>query len=212
MKRWLFSFSIPGYFNRRLPSETRVSSWITSQGWTANAPSVAAIIRGWKPSGTMDTIGESIPIRCLVKSQRWKGLIVMNADGKRRAVLAGRAFRLGEVVCDYHGMIVTGAGGQLKHATIVPEDAGSMFFYKDKDNQLMCINATVPCRCHPDMQTPGRLLNHSRKTANVRPRLYSMDIDGQQRDVVLFLAIRDICAGEELRFDSGEQGMGFCGE
>ncbi|KAL7886913.1 hypothetical protein AOLI_G00046340 [Acnodon oligacanthus] len=39
------------HFGRRLPSEDRVRSRIEKQGWTANIPDAALVLRPWKPSG-----------------------------------------------------------------------------------------------------------------------------------------------------------------
>lgn len=76
----------------------------------------------------------------------------------------------------------------------------------------MCTDAHTSCSCHPDRETFGRTINHSRKRANVRPRLYQLDFGGQERDVILFLVIRDIKAGEELLFDYGVKRKSFRGE
>ncbi|XP_041799710.1 uncharacterized protein LOC121611295 isoform X2 [Chelmon rostratus] len=42
------------YFCRRLPTENRVSTWISKQGWKSNLPTSARIIKEWKPSGSVD--------------------------------------------------------------------------------------------------------------------------------------------------------------
>lgn len=55
-------------------------------------------------------------------------------------------------------------------------------------------------------------VNHSRKRHNIRPRLYTMEEEGLQTDVILFIADRDIKVGEELLFNYGVNRNSFRGE
>uniref|UniRef100_A0A3B4V8Z5 Si:ch211-261d9.1 n=1 Tax=Seriola dumerili TaxID=41447 RepID=A0A3B4V8Z5_SERDU len=80
------------YFCRRLPTENRVSSWISKQGWSRNVPKAANIIREWKPSGAVDMAMDSQHIQKLTRSQKWKGLLVTEIEGKGKGVLATRRF------------------------------------------------------------------------------------------------------------------------
>ncbi|XP_057693449.1 uncharacterized protein LOC130916608 [Corythoichthys intestinalis] len=201
-------------FSRRLPSESRIEKWLARQGWVKNTPSPQDILRTWKPSGDVEDIQSSAPIRKLVKSQKWKGLRVEPvARPKQRGVFAARPFQAGEVVCDYHGQVVTRVEGQKIHQEMTEEDTGYMFFFTNKDKQQMCIDAHLEtCPCHPGRQTFGRLINHSRKKFNIRPRVFRMYFDDNERDVLLFLANRDIAEGEELLFNYGGKKKQFCGE
>ena len=47
----------------------------------------------------------------------------------------------------------------------------------------------------------GRLLNHSKKKANIVPRVILID----ELPVVIMVAKRDICVGEELVYDYGDR-------
>ena len=47
----------------------------------------------------------------------------------------------------------------------------------------------------------GRLLNHSKKAANIVPRVILLD----ELPMVILVANRDICAGEELVYDYGDR-------
>lgn len=197
------------YFSRRLPNENRVSSWIKKQGWTSNAPTADSIIRGWKPSGTVDMVMDSEHIKKLTTSQKWKGLQVVDIEGKGKGVVATRRFQTGEVVCDYHGKVVTAKEGQSIHQSTSEEESGYMFFFTDHQGQPMCIDAHAAfCECHPDTQTVGRFINHSKSQANLKPRLYA----GEDKDVILFLASRDIDVNEELLFHYGVGKKSFRGE
>ncbi|XP_034551720.1 uncharacterized protein LOC117821497 isoform X2 [Notolabrus celidotus] len=192
------------YFCRRRPTESRVRAWIAKQGWKSNLPTAANIIREWKPSGYEDMVMDSKQIQKLTSSQKWRGLHVSDIEGKGKGVIATRIFRTGEVVCDYHGRVITAKRGKDIHRNISEEGTGYMFFYRNTKGQPMCIDAhSVFCECHPEQETVGRFINHSKSAANLRSRLYTVDTDGEERDVILFLATRDIEANEELLFHYG---------
>ncbi|XP_072563858.1 uncharacterized protein [Paramormyrops kingsleyae] len=201
------------HFGRREPTESRVSAWIKKQGWKSNVPSAARILKDWKPTGSVKTAMDSRRIQKLITTQKWKGLVVVDIVGKGKSVCTTRHFQAGEVVCDYHGRVVTATEGWQIHQATTEEQTGYMFFFKNSKNNHMCIDAHAPqCECHPKKQTFGRLINHSRKKANIRPRLYTMEMDGKEQDVILFLAQGKIDLGEELRFDFGVERKSFRGE
>ncbi|KAL7825014.1 hypothetical protein SRHO_G00342260 [Serrasalmus rhombeus] len=193
------------HFARRLPSESRVKAWIMKQGWSANLPDAASIVQQWKPSGGIDVAMDSVVLQKFCRTQRWKGLAVADIEGKGRGVLVTRPFALGEVVCDYHGKVVSRQEGLATHTATAEKESGYMFFY-NSGQVARCIDAhEEECPCHPGMCTFGRLINHSSKKANLRPRLYSVD----GKDVILFIAIRNIKVQEELLFDYGVNRKSF---
>ncbi|KAG9259826.1 hypothetical protein AMEX_G27435 [Astyanax mexicanus] len=197
------------HFGRRQPSESRVRSWIEKQGWTANVPDAALVVKAWKPSGRVDTAMESHSMQKCIKKQKWKGLVAVPEEGKGRGVVATRAFQIGEVVCDYHGKVVSRKVGIETHKSTIGMESGYMFFYTDKNDQSKCVDAHLEeCECHPGKQTIGRLINHSSKRANVRPRLYSLD----DRDVILFIAQKGIKVNEEILYNYGASKKSFAGE
>uniref|UniRef100_A0A3B1IDY1 Si:dkeyp-87d1.1 n=1 Tax=Astyanax mexicanus TaxID=7994 RepID=A0A3B1IDY1_ASTMX len=197
------------HFGRRQPSESRVRSWIEKQGWTANVPDAALVVKAWKPSGRVDTAMESHSMQKYIKKQKWKGLVAVPEEGKGRGVVATRAFQIGEVICDYHGKVVSRKVGIETHKSTIGMESGYMFFYKDKNDQSKCVDAHLEeCECHPGKQTIGRLINHSSKRANVRPRLYSLD----DRDVILFIAQKGIKVNEEILYNYGVSKKSFAGE
>lgn len=111
-------------------------------------------------------------------------------------VVATQPFTKGDMVCDYHGKLLTAAKGKARMDKPVG-DAGNIFFFKDH-----CIDAQPQhCGCHPDTRTVGRLINHSRKNPNLKPVHCVLKVDGQDRDVILFKALRDISVDTELLFD-----------
>ncbi|XP_072563136.1 uncharacterized protein [Paramormyrops kingsleyae] len=190
------------HFGRRQPTESRVDAWIRNQGWKSNVPSAASVLKDWRPVGSGDTAVDSSHIQELIHNQKWKGLVVMDIAGKGKGVCATRQFQAGEVVCDYHGPVVTATEGQRIHSSTKEEESGYMFFFRNSHKS--------ECACHPGIQPFGRLINHSHKKANLRPRLYSPAVGGQ--DVILLLALNRINVGEELLFDYEVQRKSFRGE
>lgn len=68
------------------------------------------------------------------------------------------------------------------------------FFFKHK-GKMLCLDAT-------DGTDISRYINHSRKRANIIPKLMVNDCGAPS---IVFKACRDIKAGEELLFDYGER-------
>lgn len=91
-------------------------------------------------------------------------------------------------------------------------EPGYVFFFKAGEREL-CIDAqTSPCDCHPHMNTFGRMMNHSRKMPNLKPFHCSMKINGQDQEIILFKATRDISVGTQLKYDYGVRRRSFQGE
>lgn len=113
-------------------------------------------------------------------------------------VIATMVFKKNQVVCDYHGELVSKQEGEAKLQSMA-EEPSYLFFFKSKDGKSLCLDAQkFPCDCHPDMDTFGRRMNHSRKNNNVRPQTVSLNCPGGPREYVLFFAMRDIAVNEEL--------------
>lgn len=208
----MYVYFVTEHFSRRLPSEARVESWIKTRGWKINVPSVSAVLEKWQPSGNVEDAISAPSVKKCVKSQKWKGLLITDIEGKSKGVVTTRDFKSGEVVCDYHGRVVSGEEGKRIHKETSPEETGYMFFYKNKGNEF-CIDAHQRhCDCHPDFLTFGRHINHSSKRYNLKPRLYTVTTDESEMDVILFLASRDIKVNEELLFNYGVKKSSFRGE
>ncbi|KAI9531485.1 hypothetical protein NQZ68_040492 [Dissostichus eleginoides] len=191
-------------FRRRMPSERRVDSCIKKQDWKSNTPTAKSILPFWKPSGSVGDAMNEGRICKLIENQKWKGLLVTDVGKKGKGVIATRIFQAGEVVCDYHGKVVRGKEGQETQSNTVDEETGYMFFFSDGHGKRMCIDAHSPfCECHPGRITFGRLINHSSKKDNLRPRRYSVDVGGHQKQVILLLSTTVIKVDEELLFNYG---------
>lgn len=126
-------------------------------------------------------------------------------------VVATQTFAKGDIVCDYHGKIITAAEGRAMMEELHGEP-GYLFFFKN-GNKEMCVDSqTFPCECHPEADTVGRRINHSSKSANVKPFHCAISVNGQERDVIIFRAMTDIKVDSQLKFDYGVKRTSFRGE
>lgn len=101
-----------------------------------------------------------------------------------------KSFHLGVPVCEYAGHLISANHSKECIATETSNECYMYFFkYKGRKN---CIDATI------NDGTFGRLINHSKKLANLQGKL-KLDRGGNPR--IIFFARRDINIGEELLFD-----------
>ncbi len=186
-----------------------MEAWIGKQGWSSNVPQASVILSKWEPFGTVGSALESSFVVRMITAQRWKGLILREIPERGHAVFTKRCFQQGEVVCDYHGRLVSQKEGLVVYASSPDIKPGHFFIFKNKRNEAMCIDAhEETCECHPLTVIYGCRINHSSKIANIRPRLY----DHNNRDVILFIALRDISVNEELLYDYGDKRKEFAGK
>lgn len=126
-------------------------------------------------------------------------------------MITTRTFPKNAILCDYHGEVISGAEGR-RRMTERSNEMGYAFFFKF-GNQDLCVDAASPsCHCHPNEETFGRLINHSKKRPNVRPAATLMRFPEGERHVIFFRAIRDLAVNEELLFDYGVRRDSFRGE
>lgn len=127
-------------------------------------------------------------------------------------VIATMTFKKNQIVCDYHGEIISKQEGERRLANL-NEEPSYLFFFKGKAGEPLCIDAQkYPCDCHPDQETYGRRMNHSRRINNVRPQRVSLNLPDGARECVILLALRDIGVNEELLWDYGIRRSSFGGE
>ncbi|KAL6455043.1 hypothetical protein MHYP_G00363410 [Metynnis hypsauchen] len=177
------------HFGKRQPSESKLRRFIGRQEWTSNVPDFDHVLKHWTRPRVHDSVKDNGLIQ-MVRSQKWKGLQITVIPGKNKGVVTTTEFACGDIVCDYHGTVVSRKEGLTTHNSTGKEDTGYMFFYQDKSGRQMCIDAHLErCMCHPHMVTYGRMINHSRNKSNLQPRLHSLD---GNTDVILFHASRNI--------------------
>ncbi|KAK2899117.1 hypothetical protein QQF64_031418 [Cirrhinus molitorella] len=195
-------------FGPRQPTESKVHSWIGKQGWMENVPDAVEVMKNWKPPRTIKAPTDSKSIRQMSRKQCWKGLQLIDREGKAPKVVTSRPFSCGEVICDFHGRLISRDEGLEIHQNNEAQ-AGHLFFFTSKNGQVMCLDAHEEhCECHPNKTTFGRQIKHSTKRANLSPRLHFV----QDEPVILFMATRDIRTGEEIRYDYGDNKRSYAGE
>ncbi|XP_071210909.1 uncharacterized protein [Salvelinus alpinus] len=201
------------HFPRRQPTASQVERYIERQNWEKNKVKVENVLCYWQPSINTDTPKDNKAIKKLVKSQKWKGLYIASDPDKGQKVMTTRPFAKGEVVCDYHGLPLSGKQGKELLEATENDEMGFLYFYKESSGKTYCIDAkTVPCPCHPEMDTIGRRINHSRKRSNIKGQLQQLEEDGNVWKIILFIALRDIQVQQELLFDYGVSRKCFVGE
>ncbi|XP_038842288.1 uncharacterized protein LOC120041404 [Salvelinus namaycush] len=201
------------HFPRRQPTASQVERYIERQNWEKNKVKVENVLCYWQPSINTDTPKDNKAIKKLVKSQKWKGLYIATDPDKGKKVMTTRPFAKGEVVCDYHGLPLSGKQGKELLEATDNDEMGFLYFYKESSGKTYCIDAkTVPCPCHPEMDTIGRRINHSRKRSNIKGQLQQLEEDGHVWNIILFIALRDIQVQQELLFDYGLSRKSFVGE
>ena len=125
----------------------------------------------------------------LILSRCQKGLTIANFSSKGRGIVTTTTFSKGDFVVEYIGELITKKekmARSKKYST-----AESYIFDFDCDGKKYVIDAT------PESDRFGRLVNHSRKEANLTPR--SVNVKGVPH---LFLeAKRKIVTGEEICYD-----------
>ncbi|KAL1005241.1 hypothetical protein UPYG_G00056540 [Umbra pygmaea] len=200
-------------FPCRRPSERQIQRYIDRQDWLTNKITAETVVPAWKPAEQLMEVLDSTAILKLVRSQKWKGLIVKDDEVKGKTVMTTRDFAKDEVVCDYHGIPISKAEGKKLLVCTGQDEMGYLLFYKNSRGQGCCIDAkTLPCPCHPGRATFGRLINHSRKKYNLKPIVKTVSIDGNDQDVIYLKATRPILCDEELSFDYGVRRKSFQGK
>ncbi|KAI4798096.1 hypothetical protein KUCAC02_023590 [Chaenocephalus aceratus] len=184
------------------PTEAAVQRVLGKERWTTNRPCVEDLLKAWVPPQQVAGDYQHL-LPCLLQ-QSWKGLSLKDfGQAKGKGVVATMPFSKGEVVCDYHGELISNSVGNQR------EQSGYLFFF----GKRFCIDATTfPCGCHPEQDTFGRMLNHSRHNPNVRAKKVKVTFPDGPRDALVFLARRNIRVGEELMWDYNIKRQSFGGE
>uniref|UniRef100_A0A8C9Y1Q3 SET domain-containing protein n=1 Tax=Sander lucioperca TaxID=283035 RepID=A0A8C9Y1Q3_SANLU len=149
-------------YPHRKPSQARVRYQLQREGWTSNAPKVDEILACWKSEG-----GSGLAITDL-------------GPPKGKGVVATMPFQAGDVVCDYHGELVTEAEGRQRQSH-VPDGTDMYFFYFKSHNGARMLRLALP-------------------------------FSGGLRDIMIFVATRNVTVKEELTWDYGVRQSSFGGE
>ncbi|KRX18756.1 N-lysine methyltransferase SETD8-A, partial [Trichinella nelsoni] len=115
---------------------------------------------------------------------------------KGRGIIAKRKFAHEEFVVEYRGELIESAEAQRREERYQKNSRiGCYMFYFYFKGKQYCLDATR------ESVHKGRLLNHSAKGSNLKSKILEVN----NRPHVIFLAKRDIEAGEELLYDYGDR-------
>ncbi|KAG1927358.1 hypothetical protein F2P79_024296 [Pimephales promelas] len=116
------------YFTLRKPTAAEVARLIAREGWTMNCPRPDNIERQWRPAPKKKVEEDEFIIRC-VTEQTWTGLVIKNFGAEQGlGVVATRPFCKDDIVCDYHGKVVTAEEGRAIVQSQLDEP-GYVFFF-----------------------------------------------------------------------------------
>ncbi|KAI4800247.1 hypothetical protein KUCAC02_013376 [Chaenocephalus aceratus] len=199
------------YFTYRKPSGGKIERLISKEGWTSNCPKAQDILDMWTPA-LKYVIESDQNILNSCSLQKWKGLAIKSFDGQKgEGVVATTHFTEGDIVCDYHGKVITKAEGEMMMKD-QGDQAGYLFFF-NAGGEALCIDAqTWPCPCHDGVETFGRKINHSSKHPNIKPLCVVLRLGDEDVHTILFKATRDIKVDTELKFNYGVNRTSFRGE
>ncbi|KAI4800266.1 hypothetical protein KUCAC02_013395 [Chaenocephalus aceratus] len=123
------------YFTYRKPSGGKIERLISKEGWTSNCPKAQDILDMWTPA-LKYVIESDQNILNSCSLQKWKGLAIKSFDGQKgEGVVATTHFTEGDIVCDYHGKVITKAEGEM-----MMKDQG--------DKPVTCSSSTL----HPNIK------------------------------------------------------------
>ncbi|KAL7671287.1 hypothetical protein ACOME3_006188 [Neoechinorhynchus agilis] len=124
------------------------------------------------------------------------GVELRNVKGRGRSVFATRDFQRDEFVMECTGELLTLKIAKEKEEAYTKTGNKKCFmFYFRHHERSYCIDSTK------ETDRLGRLVSHSRKSANVKPKI----IELQGRPRVAYVANRVIRNGEELFMDYGDR-------
>jgi histone-lysine N-methyltransferase SETD8 len=115
---------------------------------------------------------------------------------KGRGVYATAPIPKGQPVVEYAGDLLNEETARIRENVYAERDpmaSGYMFFFK-VDGKGWCVDATA------ESGRFGRLINHSKKKFNIAAQRHMY----KDTPRLIFLATRDIDAGEEILFDYNE--------
>ncbi|XP_041832394.1 uncharacterized protein LOC121634055 [Melanotaenia boesemani] len=194
-------------WSRRPPTVPKIEKIIQKEQWLSNCPTAQAIMSKWSPP-EKEEVESSRALMKMVHTQKWKHLA---RAGEGKGVVTTKSFPRNSIICDYHGELITGEEGRMRMAG--RSDRMSFSFFFKAGSEELCVDAhDAPCSCHPDRETFGRLINHSKRHPNIRPVNCLMQFPEGPQHVIFFRAMRDLEVNEELLIDNRVRKKSFGGE
>ena len=123
------------------------------------------------------------------------GSFMVAHTSKGRSVFATREFAKGDFIVEYSGVLIKDKSEMARREELYDElDKGSFMFYFEFRNCKFCIDATE------ETSRIGRLVNHSRRSANCHPQI--LEINGIPR--LILVATKTINSWEEILYPYGD--------
>ena len=130
-----------------------------------------------------------------IRTLKWPHLSIQQFGSRGRGLVATQAFTEGSVVCHYHGTVYKGQEARTFVKYMYSQfKSNYVFEILDYGGIYYGIDATE------EDDSQGRLVNHGCHP-NLKPT--PSTINGEF--YILFKAVRDIAAGEELLYDYGQR-------
>ncbi|XP_033748180.1 N-lysine methyltransferase KMT5A-A-like isoform X2 [Pecten maximus] len=131
-----------------------------------------------------------------ILNKREEGLKIVEMENKGRGIVSTKIFKRGDFVVEYAGDLIALSDAKEKERIYseIPETGCYMYYFHHK-NHSYCIDATA------ESGRLGRLINHSKTSANCRTKL----VEVNNKPYLTLVAARDIQLGEELLYDYGDR-------
>lgn len=121
-----------------------------------------------------------------------RGLEVVEIPGKGRGIVSAREFKKGELIVEYAGELIDRyQANEREDFYSLDPNIGSYLYFFHHNGVKLCLDATEESGKY------GRLINHSKKHANIMPKIIC--IDNVPR--IVFFAKENIAVGTEMLFD-----------
>lgn len=131
----------------------------------------------------------------VIYGEPWPDLEEATFKNRGRGLVAVKSFKAGDVLCHYEGKLYTGKEA-VSYEAKLDEEGKSTYAYKFRhQDQPALIDGSA------ESGDQGRLINHSPKHPNLRPK--SAVVAGKL--TILFYALKDINIGDEILYDYGQR-------
>ncbi|XP_049425574.1 uncharacterized protein LOC125884640 [Epinephelus fuscoguttatus] len=170
---------------RHRPTEEKVKAIVAKERWEKNVPNFPDVLQVWV-SLLKTAIEDDEAIIKSVVEQEWKGINLKDfGEPKGKGIFATMPFSKGDVVCDYHGKLISESEGKKMMEEKQEGMSYLLFIFKGRLDTKLCMDAeTFPCECQPGKETFGRRMNHSGKAFNVKPEVFHLSCPDGQKDTL----------------------------